>query len=99
MDVNEFSALMKEYALDSEQYKGWREIHTKTFGKVFSLAFEDSREAALQLTAALIRISKRDFNSGFSMLKPLEDFCTREIDDFALNYFMGLCCEFIGDEE
>lgn len=99
MDINEFLTSFQEYGFNSEQYKEWRKIHTNTFGDVFSLAFEDSQDAQLFLTAALIKISKRDFLNGLSLLKQLEDFCVCEFDSFALYYFIGLCFEFIGNEE
>lgn len=88
-----------EYTLENERYQEWRTIHTNTFGDVFTLAFEDVQEAQLQLTAALIKISKRDYDGGLQMLKKLEDFCFCAFDCFALSYFIGLCYEFIGNEE
>lgn len=99
MDINDFFSSLQDYIFDSEQYEEWRKIHGNTFGDVFSLAFEDSRESQLQFTTALIKMSKRDYNSGLSMLKQLETFCFCEFDSFALNYFIGLCFEFIGNEE
>lgn len=99
MDIYEFFDSTQKYVLNSERYKEWRTIHGNTFGDVFSLAFEDAQEAQLQLTAALIKISKRDYDGGLSMLKQLESFCLCSFDRFALNYFIGLCYEFIGNEE
>lgn len=99
MDIYDFVGSLQEYALDSQQYKQWREIHGKTFGDVFYLAFEESQEAQLLLTAALIKISKRDYNGGLEILGRLEGFCLCEADSFTLNYFIGLCYELIGNEE
>ncbi len=99
MDIYDFFGSMQEYALDSENYKKWRKIHGNAFGYVFSSAFEDSPELQMHLTAALIKVSKRDYDSGLSMLKQLEDFCLCDFDSFALNYFIGLCFECMENEE
>lgn len=99
MNANEFFYLMQEYTLDDENYKKWREIHGKAFSKVFLSAFDESPEAQIHLTAALIRISNRDFNGGLSILLILEQFCFNDFDSFALFYFTGLCYEFLENEE
>ncbi|MBR3815441.1 MAG: hypothetical protein IKJ27_01805 [Clostridia bacterium] len=75
MDINEFTYRLGEYALSTESYKKWREIHGRAFGGIFLSAFDGFAEAKLQLTAALIRISKRDFEGGLSLLLPLESLC------------------------
>ena len=98
MDINEFAELMREYALDNENYKQWREIHGKAFGDVFLAAFEESAEAQIHLTAALIKISKRDFNGGLSTLLMLESVCFNDFDCAALSYFIGLCYELLENE-
>lgn len=95
----EFYDSLQEYALNNENYKKWREIHGKAFGKVFLSAFEESPDAQIHLTAALIRISKRDFNGGLEKLLELEQICFRDFDWFALSYFLGLCYEFLENEE
>lgn len=99
MDMNEFYDLLSEYALENENYMKWRETHGKVFGDVFLSAFEDSAEAQIHLTAALIRISNRDFDDGLSKLLMLENFCYSDFDFFALSYFTGLCCEFLENEQ
>lgn len=99
MDINEFYYLLQEYTLDNENYKKWREIHGKAFGKVFLSAFDESTEAQIHLTAALIKISKRDFYGGLSTLLMLEELCFNDFDNFALSYFTGLCYEFLENEE
>lgn len=99
MDINEFYFLLHEYTLDNENYKKWREIHGKTFGDVFLSAFIESSEAQIHLTAALIRISKRDFDGGLAILLMLENVCFNNFDCFALSYFTGLCYEFLENEE
>lgn len=98
MDINEFAELMREYALDNENYKQWREIHGKAFGDVFLAAFEESAEAQIHLTAALIKISKRDFNGGLSTLLMLESICLSDFDCAVLSYFIGLCYELLENE-
>lgn len=90
---------MQEYAIDNENYKEWREIHRKAFGKVFLSAFDELTEAQIHLTAAMIKISKCDFNGGLVILLMLEQFCTNDFDSFALSYFTGLCYEFLEKEE
>lgn len=97
--MNEYYDLLIEYALDSENYKKWREIHGNAFGNVFHSAFDESLEAQIHLTAALIRISSRNFNGGLSILLMLEQFCFNDFDNFALSYFTGLCYEFLENEE
>ncbi len=99
MDVNEFVNLLQEYTLDDENYKQWREIHGKAFGSVFLSSFEESSEAQIHLTAALIKISKRDFNGGLAILLMLENVCVNNFDCFAIFYFIGLCYEFLENEE
>jgi tetratricopeptide (TPR) repeat protein len=97
--MNEYYDLLMEYTLDSENYKKWREIHGNAFGNVFHSAFDESLEAQIHLTAALIRISSRNFNGGLSILLMLEQFCFNDFDNFALSYFTGLCYEFLENEE
>lgn len=99
MDINEFYDLLTENTLDNENYIKWREIHGRVFGDVFLSAFEESAEAQIHLTAALIRISNRDFDGGLSKLLMLEPFCCNDFDFFALSYFTGLCYEFLENEE
>lgn len=99
MDINEFVDLLQEYTLDDENYKQWREIHGKAFGNIFTSSFEESSEAQIHLTAALIKISKRDFEGGLAILLMLENVCYNDFDCFALYYFIGLCYEFLENEE
>lgn len=99
MNINEFYYLLQEYTLDNENYKKWREIHGKVFGNTFLSAFEESAEAQIHLTAALIKISERDFNSGLTILLMLEKVCANDFDCFAISYFIGLCYEFLENEE
>lgn len=98
MDINEFYGLLQEYALNNENYKGWREIHGKAFGKVFLSAFDDSPEAQIHLTVALIKISNRDYKGGLAALLMIEELCFNDFDDFALSYFIGFCYELLEDE-
>ena len=90
---------VSDYVYNSDNYLGWRKVHGDAFGDVFTLAFEDFKEAQLHLTTALIKISKRDYKGGLSLLKQLEDHSPYEFDNFALTYFTGLCYEFLEDEE
>ncbi len=99
MDINEFGYLLQEYALDNDNYKMWRETHEKAFGKIFTSAFEESPEAQIHLTAALIRISQRDFNGGLEKLLMLEQFSSNDADCFALSYFIGFCYECLENEK
>ena len=99
MDINEFYDLLTEYALDNENYIKWRETHGKVFGELFLSAFKESVEAQIHLTAALIKISNRDFNGGLSKLLMLEQVCFDDFDCFALSYFTGLCYEFLENEQ
>ena len=99
MDLNESYYSFQEYDSENEKLIKWREIHGNMFGKVFLSAFEDSPEAQNYLTVALIKISERSFNDGLSMLQMLEDLCFNDFDCFALYYFIGLCYEFLENEE
>lgn len=99
MDINEFVNLLQEYTLDNENYKQWRKIHGKAFGKVFLSALEESSEAQIHLTAALIKISKRDFDGGLAILLMLENLCFNDFDCFSIFYFIGLCYEFLENEK
>lgn len=96
--MEDYYELLKEYALNDENYKAWRKEHTKLFGEIFSLAFEENKEAQIHLTAALMHISQRRFEHALSKLKLLEDLCTTDYDRAALDYFMGLDHELMLNE-
>lgn len=89
MDADYFEQF-KDYALNSKNYKNWRNEHTKVFGELFSLAFENNEDAQIQLTAALICISKQNFNASLPTLIALKEFCFNEFDEAVLAYFTGL---------
>lgn len=99
MNINEFFYLLQEYTLDNENYENWREIHGKVFGEVFLSAFEESAEGQIHLTAALIKISNRDFKGGLLILLMLKNMCFNDFDCFALSYFLGLCYELLENED
>ncbi len=99
MDINNFYDLMKEYALDNENYKKWRKMHGEAFGDVFLSAFDGNDEAQIRLTAALIRTTGRDFEGALSALIPLQYFCNNNFDEAVLCYFLGLHYEFLQNEE
>ena len=90
--------LFSEYGLDAENYKGWRKVHTKMFGELFSAAFEENAEAAIHLTAALIKISQRNFEAALPVLNLLESVCNNEYDLAVVNYFIGLTYEMLEKE-
>ncbi len=91
--------LLKQYALNNENYQGWRKEHTKMFGEIFSAAFEDNEEAQIYLTVALMHIAQRRFEAAIPNLSILESICVAEYDCAAVDYFMGLNCEMMGREE
>ena len=95
----DYDELLKKYALSDSNYQQWRREHTKIFGEIFSSAFEDSVEAQIDLTAALINISKRGFESAFPKLEALENVCNTEFDRAVVYYFLGLNYELVGNEE
>lgn len=99
MDINEFAYLLKEQALENDNYKQWRIIHGRAFGEVFLDAFEENDEAQIHLTAALIKISQRRFNEAMPHLDLLNNFCTCSFDTAALSYFTGLNYELLGNEK
>ena len=99
MDINNFYDLMKEYALDNENYKKWRKMHGEAFGDVFLSAFDGNDEAQIRLTAALIKTTGRDFEGALSALIPLQYFCNNSFDEAVLCYFLGLHYEFLQNEE
>ena len=82
-----------EYPFNSENYASWRKEHEKVFGEIFSSAFSGNAEAEIQLTAALINITDRNFQGALQKLEEL--FCLRSSDDdlASLCYFTGLCYE------
>ena len=81
----------------SENFAGWRKVHTDTFGAIFARAFEGIPQAAIQLTAALTRLSRRDFSGALALLEELMPLAENEFDSTAVNYFAGLACELSGD--
>ena len=99
MDINNVYDLMKEYALDNENYKKWRKIHGDAFGDIFLSAFEGNDEAQIRLTAALNKTTKREVEKALDNLKSLEYFCNNDFDNGALCYFIGLNYELLQNEE
>ncbi|MBO7304983.1 MAG: hypothetical protein J6V09_07160 [Clostridia bacterium] len=97
MDENYESAL--EQVLRNKNYLNWRKEHTNMFGKIFSLAFEDSAESAIMLTAALINIANRKFDQAIPTLNDLESIAITPYDSAAVTYFTGLNYECMGNEE
>ncbi len=93
---NDFS---ESFTSDNKNYKQWRKIHSEAFGDIFSSAFEDNSQAALCLTAALIRVSSRKFQEAMPLLLSLEDAASDDFDRAAINYFIGLNYEFMQSEE
>ena len=98
MPNQDFYDLLKQYALDSKTYKGWRKEHTKVFGSVFADAFSHNEEAQICLTAALIQISKRCFDRAMPKLDMLETVCDTPFDETAIAYFKGLNYEMLENE-
>lgn len=96
--MEDYYELLKNYALNNSNYKAWRKEHTKIFGDIFSRAFTDSGEAQIHLTAALINISQRNFESAMIILNILESVNTNEYDRAAVIYFKGLNHELLGNE-
>lgn len=92
-----FEELLNQFALDDKNYKNWRKIHTKAFGKVFSHAFKDNDAAQIHLTAALIKISQRAFEQAAPKLEELANMCATPFDSAALHYFTGLNHEMMGN--
>ena len=81
----------------SENFAGWRKVHTDTFGAIFARAFEGIPQAAIQLTAALTKLSRRDFSVALALIEELVPLAESEFDSTAVNYFAGLACELSGD--
>lgn len=98
MHENDFYEKLKKYALDNNNYKGWRKEHTKVFGNLFKDAFSQNEEAQICLTAALINISQRNFDLAIPKLDMLEKICDSEFDEITVYYFKGLNYEMLGNE-
>ncbi len=88
-----------ENARESENYKKWREVHTRAFGALYSEAFRDNSAAELQLTAALNNISGRKFEEAIPLLESAAQICTEDSDRAAVNTFLGMAYERLGDTE
>lgn len=97
--MDHYDELLAEYALNNENYKRWRNEHTKIFGDLFSSAFEDQAEAQIHLTAALINISSRDFSGAVPKLNILESIAISDFDRTVVDYFIGLNYELLENEE
>ncbi len=97
MDYNDES--LAQYGWDRESYQGWRKVHTQMFGDIFASAFEENPEAQVMLTAALTKISERDFDGAMPRLDQLETLCTNEFDEAAVCYFKGLNHELLDNEQ
>ena len=96
MHEKDFYDELKKQALDSNNYKKWRDEHTKVFGTLFSDAFSESEEAQICFTAALINISQRTFEQAMPKLDMLEGMILNESDEAAIYYFKGLNYEMLG---
>lgn len=97
--MDNYNDLLMQYALNNENYLKWREEHTKMFGDIFALAFEENSEAQIHLTAALINISQRNFAGAMPKLDMLETICINSFDENAVNYFKGLNHELLENEQ
>lgn len=82
-----------------EQLAGWRRIHTEAFGKTFALAFSELPEAAIALTAALIRVSRREYAEALPEIEALIPLAVSDRDVASVHYFAGLTHEMSGDAE
>ena len=97
--MNDYYELLKKYAMDNDNYKGWRQVHTRMFGNIFSDAFADSVEAQIHFTAALINISQRSYSEAMKKLNMLESDCASDFDEAVLAYFIGLNHELLDNEQ
>ena len=97
--MEDFYELLKEYLLNDKNYTSWRKEHIKIFGEIFSCAFAENVEAQIHLTAALIDISKRNFEAAMTKLNILESICLNDYDCAVMSYFLGLNHELIGNED
>ena len=88
-----FEELLNQFAQNNKNYKEWRKIHKKAFGKVFSDTFKGNDAAQIHLTAALIQVSKRAFSEAAPKLEELLSICTNPADTAAIHYFVGLNLE------
>lgn len=84
--------------MDNENYRNWRDAHKRVFGNTFDKAFANKEEAQVLLTAALIKISQRNYEAAKPQLDMLETICDNAFDETALWYFKGLNFECNGDE-
>ncbi len=82
-----------EAVAKNKNYLAWRATHGKMFGEIFLGAFEESVAAQIQLTAALIDISKRQFDAAVPKLNELESLADTDADVAAIAYFSGLNSE------
>lgn len=96
--MEEYFELLQQYALDNENYQGWRQVHTKMFGEIFSASFSENEEARIHLSSALIDITNRQYKKAMPKLSILETLCTNEHDCATVDYFLGLNYEFLENE-
>ncbi len=97
--MNDNFELFNQYAMNSENYKAWRKIHTNAFGKIFSEAFKENPEAQIHLTATLNIISRRDFKNAITRLQFLETISESDFDCAVVYYFTAMNYEMLEDEE
>ena len=81
-------------------YESWKATHTATFGRLFSEAYSGNESQKLMLTAALIKITQRDFRGAVEKLTELWHTTDTEYEMSVLNYYRGLIAELCenGDE-
>lgn len=73
-------------------------MHKNAFGDTFDKAFENNEQAQVLLTLALLKVSKREFESAKPQLDTLESIAENAFDETSVWYFKGLNYEFLGDE-
>jgi len=80
-------------------YESWKATHTATFGRLFSEAYSGNESQKLMLTAALIKITQRDFRGAVEKLTELWHTTDTEYEKNVLNYYRGLIAELCEDGE
>ena len=91
--IFDHDATITEFTKNNQNYKEWRKIHTKAFGRLFAYAFQGNETAQIHLTATLISVSNRQFAFALPKLEQLLDMAATPADIAVMHYFVGLCHE------
>lgn len=99
MAKQSFAEKLAERSFRSARIQNDWNMHMQAFGPILELAFTESYQAKVHLTAALSALSNHRFKATLNKLKTLQSYCKTDADYAAWEFCVGLCCEMQGDTD